>query len=144
MFKRAGAVPAMTIDACQFDEGVERIVEFFNSANDAQGFDMPCEPGPGLVTVFAGEDKLGICKGDSAGPIQREVAKARVVFADARECGREASAGGTAEFFGLFPILFEAGVIGEDAVGHTKLLSSCAWSVRIDQAERRFVKLEKP
>jgi hypothetical protein len=64
--------------------------------------------------------------------------------ADAVERVRVASCDGADEFFGLFPVLFEAGASGD--FRHTKLLSKpaeagSAWFVRMRQAERRFAEL---
>lgn len=64
-----------------------------------------------------------------------------MVFAQSRQRGRLARSSGIEKFFGLFLILFDAGLVRQDLVGDTKLLSRCAWNVRTDQAERRFVKI---
>jgi hypothetical protein len=69
------------------------------------------------------------------------IAKAWMMLAHTRQRGRNTIASGPEKFFGLLLILFDAGVVRQGTVGHTKLLSRCAWSVRTDQAERRFAKL---
>ena len=47
-----------------FDEGVDGVLDFFDGANDTEGFEMGGEFGPGGEAVFAGEDKLGVGEGD--------------------------------------------------------------------------------
>jgi hypothetical protein len=63
------------------------------------------------------------------------------VLAQARQRGRLSGSSGFQKFFGLFLILFDAGVVRQALIGHTKLLSRYAWNVRTDQAERRFVNM---
>src|SRR5208337_523223 len=61
VFQRAGSVPAVPLDAGYFNESVERIGELFNGANDAEGFNMFGEGGPGFVAMFARQHQLGVC-----------------------------------------------------------------------------------
>jgi hypothetical protein len=70
-----------------------------------------------------------------------KIVEAWMVLAQARQRGRLAGNSGFEKFFGLFLVLFDTGVVRQDLVGHTKLLSRCAWNVRTDQAERRFVNM---
>jgi hypothetical protein len=63
------------------------------------------------------------------------------MFADLGEGSGIAACHGADEFFGLFLILFERGMVGKGAVGHTKLLSGAPQEVRMWEAERRFAEL---
>jgi hypothetical protein len=131
----------MAVDTCYLNERVEGILDFFDSANQAQGLDMGGESGPGFVPVFPRERHLGVGERQRAGVVRVEIMQPGVMLANASKRGRQASRGIVEEFFCLLLILFEVGTVWENAVGHRKLLSCCAWTVRTDQAERRFIGL---
>jgi hypothetical protein len=94
--------------------------------------------------MLACEDELGIGQCHGTRPVWTKIVEVWVMFAQARQCGRLSGGSGTEKLFSLLLVLLEAGTVRQDTVGHTKLLSRCAWNVRTDQAERRFVKLQKP
>src|SRR5579859_3383763 len=141
MLECPGAMPAMTIHTSQFDKSAHRIIELFESTDNAEGFYMFCELGPGFISVFAGKYELSVRKRDRASLIRCEISQPRMMPVHALKRRREGCHGVAIEFFGLLFVLLEVGMIGKGTVGHRELLSSCAWTVRINQAERSLFRL---
>jgi hypothetical protein len=69
MFESAGGVPAVAWNAGEFEEGAGGVGEIgaagrvFEKAEDAEGFEVGGEFGPGGEAVFAGEDELRVGEG---------------------------------------------------------------------------------
>ena len=128
LLERPRCVPAMAIDTRNFNEDVERMVEFFDGLDDVQRLNVPGKRRPGRVAVFAREDQLRIS--ESEGRFLDRTVITRMVIVDTGQRRGLARARRVQQFFGLFAVLFEVGAKGKTAFGHTILLSGCAWSVR--------------
>jgi hypothetical protein len=73
--------------------------------------------------VLAREYKLCVDQGNAVRLIRWYVAEAGMMFAGTGDCSAIASGTVTGQFLCLLFVLLEAGIVREDAVGHTKLLS---------------------
>ncbi len=91
--------------------------------------------------MLACKDQLGVGEGYGWALGGRDVLEARMVFVDARQRGGGQGGCVAKKFFRLLLVLGEIWAVGKGAIGHTKLLSRCAWNVRMNQAERRFARL---